>query len=124
MCCFYDSPAQAQDRFISLIKPYLLESECFIIVYDITDYESFQKCEFWKKEILENCKKDVNVMLIGNKIDLEKERKVPKEEGLGFAKENYYYFRETTCLDVSTVTDAFETFIIKSFINIKYKDDY
>ena len=63
-------------------------------------------------------------MLIGNKIDLENERKVSKEEGLRYANENNYYFRETTCYDISTVVDAFETFIIKSFINKVSKDGY
>ena len=123
-CIFWDIVAQ-EVKFNILSIPYLKRSDCCIIVYDITDLESFKKCESYCKElILNNCKKDVNIMLIGNKIDLENERKVPTEEGLSYANKNNYYFRETTCLDVSTVVDAFETFIIKSFINKVSKDGY
>ena len=62
-------------------------------------------------------------MLIGNKIDLENERKVSTEEGLRFANENNYYFRETTCYDISTVVDAKNLFslnhlLIKNIIKI------
>ena len=103
---------------------YLRKADCCIIVYDITDLESFKECEsYCKEKILRWCKKDVNFMLIGNKIDLEHKRKVSNEEGLRYANKNNYYFRETTCNDISNVVDALETFIIKSFINNIYKED-
>ena len=121
-CIFIDTVAQIKYR--SFNEEYFRKADCFIIVYDITNEESFEECDSYCKEaILRKCKKDVNVMLIGKKIDLENRRKIPKEEGLRFANENNYYFRETTCKDISTVVDAFETFIIKSFINNIYKED-
>ena len=75
--------------------------------------ESFEECEnFYHKQIIENCKKDVKVILVGNKTDLEKDRKVKKEDGANFAEKNNYYFRETSCETNYNVSDAFETIIV------------
>ena len=84
-----------------------------MLVYDITSMESFEECEnFYHKQIIENCKKDVKVILVGNKTDLEKEKKVKKEDGANFAEKNNYYFRETSCESNFNVSDAFETIIV------------
>ncbi len=95
-----------------------------MVVYDITRPDSFNECKnYCKQAIIENCKKDIKVMLVGNKADLEEERKIPKEEGLKFAKENNYLFRETSCLNLNSVVEAFETLIIETYNNIKNKND-
>ena len=84
-----------------------------MLVYDITDSESFEKCKnYYKKQISNICKKDIKVILVGNKADLKKNRKVLSEEGAKFAKENNYYFKETSCENNFNVADAFETIII------------
>ena len=49
---------------------------------------------------------------MGNKADLEKGRKVSSKEGAKFAKENDYFFKETSCENNFNVADAFETIII------------
>ena len=95
-----------------------------MVVYDITNLNSFNESKSYCKEaILENCKKDIKVMLVGNKTDLKEERKIPKEEGLKFANENNYLFRETSCLNLNSVIEAFETLIIETFNSIKNKED-
>ena len=48
---------------------------------------------------------EFDISLFANKSEISTERKVPKEEGLRFANENNYYFRETTCKDISNVID-------------------
>ena len=64
-------------------------ADCCILVYDITNLKSFEVCKnFYKREISKTCKKGIKVILIGNKVDLENERKVSKEIGAKFAKEN------------------------------------
>ena len=93
-----------------------------MIFYDITNRSSFSECKnYCKQAILDNCRKDVKVILIWNKTDLENERQIPKEEGLKFAKENNYLFRETSCLNLDTVVEAFEIFIMETFNSIKNK---
>ena len=84
-----------------------------MLVYDITNQESFEECKYhYKNEIRNNCKEDVKVILVGNKKDLEKERKVSEEEGAQFADDSNYFFQETSCESNLNVADAFETIII------------
>ena len=94
-------------------KIYYKRADCCVLVYDITDSDSFDLCkDFYKKEILDTCKKGIKVILVGNKTDLENERKVSKKEAAKFAKKNDYYFKETSCENNLNVADAFETIII------------
>ena len=104
----------SQNYNFDVAKIYLPKIDCCFLVYDITNKESFEQCKNYCREaILRNCKKDVKVMLIGNKSDLEDKREVSKEIGLKFANENNYFFRETSCLNISSM--VFETFIINNF---------
>ena len=121
-CFFNDSISQ--EFYRSLTNSQIPRMHGYMIVYDITDLHSFDECKSYCKDtISEKCKKDSKVMLVGNKADLEDERKISKEEGLEFAKENNYLFRETSCLNLDSVVEAFETLIIETFNSIKNKDD-
>ena len=109
-----------QEKFDALNRQYYQRADCCILVYDITDSESFNQCEtFYKQEIINNCKKDINVILVGNKTDKEKERKITNEQGANLAKENGYCFEETSCETNCNVANAFETIIIMTVNNIK-----
>ncbi len=109
-----------QEKFDSINRQYYQRADCCILVYDITNLESFNHCKtFYKQEIINNCKEDINVILVGNKTDLEKERKISKEEGAKFAKENGYSFKETSCEKNFNVASAFETIIIMTNNDMK-----
>ena len=102
-----------QEKFNSLNKTYYKRADGCLLVYDISSRESFEECKnFYKNEIVENCKKNVKVILIGNKNDLEEQREISEEEGSKFAEENNYFFKETSCEKNFNVADAFETIII------------
>ena len=102
-----------QEKFDSINRQYYQRADCCILVYDITNKKSFEQCkEFYKQEIIDNCKEDIKVILVGNKTDLENDRVISKEEGANFAEENKYYFKETSCETNFNVADAFETIII------------
>ena len=84
-----------------------------MLVYDITQEKSFEECKnYYKKEIIDNCKENIKVILVGNKTDKESERKITKEQGANFAEESGYYFRETSCEYNTNVADVFETIIL------------
>ena len=102
-----------QEKYNALNVTYYKRADCCVLVYDVTSEESFEECEnFYKKQIEQNCKKSIKVILVGNKTDLENQRKIKTEEGSKFAEDNHYYFRETSCETNTNVSDAFETIIV------------
>ena len=101
------------ENFNSLNRIYYKRADCCVLVYDITNLDSFEECQnYYKNEIKNNCKNDIKVILVGNKTDLEKDRKISKEKGAELAEQCGYYFRETSCEKNFNVADAFETIII------------
>ena len=60
---------------------------------------------------MKNLKKNIKVILLGNKTDLEEQREVSSDEGAGLALENDYIFMETSCMKNTNVSNAFETLI-------------
>ena len=79
------------------------------MVYDITDLESFQNLNTWLIEIEKNASKNVYKILIGNKSDLESERKVTYEQGQEFAAQYGMKFIETSAKESKNVQEAFVT---------------
>ena len=80
-----------------------------MMVYDITDLESFQNLNTWLIEIEKNASKNVYKILIGNKSDLEGERKVTYEQGAEFAAQYGMKFIETSAKESKNVQEAFVT---------------
>jgi GTPase SAR1 family protein len=88
-----------------------------MLVYDITDLESFQNLNSWLIEIEKNASKNVYKILVGNKCDMENERKVTVEQGKDFATQYGMKFFETSAKDSTNVAEAFITMtkeVIKS----------
>ena len=100
------------EKFRSLSANYYRKADCCLLVYDITDEYSFNEIkEYFNDRIKELCKKNIPIILLGNKTDLEDKRKVSSEEGANFCLDNGYIFMETSCLKNTNVADAFETLI-------------
>uniref|UniRef100_A0AAY5F5K9 Ras-related protein Rab-21 n=1 Tax=Electrophorus electricus TaxID=8005 RepID=A0AAY5F5K9_ELEEL len=74
-----------QERFHALGPIYYRDSNGAILVYDITDEDSFQKVKNWVKELRKMLGNEISLCIVGNKIDLEKERHVSVEEAEGYA---------------------------------------
>lgn len=64
----------------------LLLSDGALLVYDITDVQSFEKVKNWVKELRKIVGNDIVIAIAGNKVDLEKNRKVNEEEAARYAK--------------------------------------
>ena len=80
-----------------------------MMVYDITDLESFQNLNSWLIEIEKNASKNVYKILVGNKSDMDKDRKVTFEQGKEFASQYGMLFFETSAKQSINVVEAFET---------------
>ena len=108
-----------QERFKNITASYYRGGNGVLVVYDITDRESFENLNSWLIEIEKNANKNVYKLLIGNKCDLEDKRKVTYQEGKEFASSNGMQFIETSAKTDTKVKDAFEMLtqeIIKSNI--------
>ena len=86
-----------QEMYRSLISNFYRNTSLAMMVYSIDSRESFEHINIWLKEIKIHSHPDVIIILIGNKSDLEEERKVTYEEAKKFKEENkLLYFEETS----------------------------
>ena len=68
-----------QERFLSITKNFYRNANGVIFVFDITNETSFYNIKLWLND-LENCEGKITKILVGNKVDLEENRKVGKEK--------------------------------------------
>lgn len=85
-----------QERFRSLIPSYIRDSTVAVIVFDITNSNSFRQTSKWIDDVRTERGSDVIIMLVGNKTDLADKRQVTTEEGEQKAKELNVMFIETS----------------------------
>ncbi|XP_050821619.1 LOW QUALITY PROTEIN: ras-related protein Rab-6B [Gopherus flavomarginatus] len=85
-----------QERFRSLIPSYIRDSTVAVVVYDITNLNSFQQTSKWIDDVRTERGGDVIIMLVGNKTDLADKRQITIEEGEQRAKELSVMFIETS----------------------------
>ncbi|KAB7501111.1 Ras-related protein Rab-21 [Armadillidium nasatum] len=76
-----------QERFHALGPIYYRDSHGAILVYDITDEDSFQKVKNWVRELRKMLGNDICLAIAGNKVDLEKDRHVSKELAETYSEE-------------------------------------
>ncbi|ODQ56071.1 ras-domain-containing protein [Saitoella complicata NRRL Y-17804] len=85
-----------QERFRSLIPSYIRDSSVAVVVYDVTNRNSFQNTAKWVDDVRAERGSDVIIVLVGNKTDLNDKRQVTPEEGEKKAKEFGVMFVETS----------------------------
>ena len=100
-----------QERFRNIAKNYFQSSDGFIVVYDISSSESFERLNYWIEEIKSNSSELTKMILVGNKSDIQDQRQVNKEEGEEFAKKNNIKFYEVSAKVGTNVDEAFESLV-------------
>ena len=83
-----------QEKFKSLIPNYIRGSSLVFIVYDVSNRKSFDSLQTWIDFV--NNIENSNIVILGNKIDLENKREVTTEEGQKFCEEKNYDFFEVS----------------------------
>lgn len=67
---------EGQERFHALGPIYYRDANGAVLVYDLTDRDSFQKVKSWVKELRKMLGNDISLAIAGNKTDLEEERRI------------------------------------------------
>ena len=98
-----------QERFKNIIASYYRGAHGILLIYDVTDKDSFKNLSNWLIEIEKNASKNVLKVLIGNKTDLEDKRVITYNQGKEFADTYGLKFIETSAKKNLNVTEAFET---------------
>ncbi|XP_052879186.1 ras-related protein RABD2a-like isoform X1 [Gossypium arboreum] len=102
---FWDTAGQ--ERFRTITGSYYRGAHGIIIVYDVTDQESFNNVKQWLSEIDRYASDNVNKLLVGNKCDLTANKVVSYETAKAFANEIGIPFLETSAKDATNVEQAF-----------------
>ena len=98
-----------QERFKNIIASYYRGAHGILLIYDVTDKESFKNLSNWLIEIEKNASKNVLKVLIGNKTDLEEKRVMTYNQGQEFADSYGLKYIETSAKKNLNVNEAFET---------------
>lgn len=98
-----------QERFRTLTASYYRGAQGIIIVYDVTDRETFDNVRTWISEIEKYSQAGVCKVLVGNKSDLEDKRQVQRDEGEELAAQFNMPFLETSAKQSMNVDEAFVT---------------
>eukprot|EP00754_Rhynchopus_humris_P043365 Rhum_TRINITY_DN3175_c0_g1::Rhum_TRINITY_DN3175_c0_g1_i1::g.9865::m.9865 len=96
-----------QERFSNITRSYYRGSDAILIVYDVTNRDSFTHVSKWMRELQEHSEETSVRILVGNKADLAERRVVSSEEGARAAAAASMQFFETSALTGANVSEAF-----------------
>ncbi|NHI91462.1 MAG: GTP-binding protein [Candidatus Lokiarchaeota archaeon] len=103
-----------QEKFNVMRKMFYKGADGVLILYDITNEETFQSLKKWTKDYVKFYEKEekklpLTGIILGNKLDLENSRQVKNEEGESFAKQNGMFFYEISALTGENIDNVFQT---------------
>ena len=96
-----------QERYHSLAPMYYRGAQAAIVVYDITNSDTFARAKNWVRELQRQARPDIVIALAGNKSDLGQKRLVEYEEANAYAEENGLLFMETSAKNANNVNEIF-----------------
>ncbi|GLJ23293.1 hypothetical protein SUGI_0440660 [Cryptomeria japonica] len=104
-----------QERFRTLTSAYYRGAQGIILVYDVTQRDTFTNLsDVWLKELdLYSTYRDCIKMVVGNKVDKVQERVVSKQEGIQFAREHGCIYLECSAKNCINVENCFEELALK-----------
>ena len=99
-----------QERFRAITQFLYKDAKVIILVYDITEKESFIAIkDYWYDKVKESCPKNIILGLAGNKCDLFEREEVTEEEGKELAKEMGAFFKLTSPKEKIGINELFQT---------------
>ena len=106
-----------QERYRSVTKAYYKGAKGALLVYDITRKSTFENIDNWLIDLKTNADKDILILLIGNKSDLNGKREISEEEARTKAEQYNIAFLETSAKNGDNIDKAF-TQLIEQVYNV------
>ena len=106
-----------QERYRSITSAYYKGAKGAFIVYDITRKNTFDNIDKWISDLKTNGDKNIAIVLIGNKSDLEDKREVSNEDGIKKSEEFKIAFMETSALNGDNINNAFDELLEQIYQN-------
>ena len=108
-----------QERYRSITSAYYKGAKGALIVYDITRKATFNNIDKWISDLKLNGDKDICIVILGNKSDLNDKREITTEEGINKSEQFKTAFLETSALNGDNIGKAFEELIQQIIQNNK-----
>lgn len=97
----------SMERYASIMPMFYKSSTVALIVYDVTSVDMFNKCISSIAELRKHVE-NVEIVIVGNKIDLVNDKVVTTEDGTMFAKNYNAYFKECSALNGEGIQELFQ----------------
>ena len=68
------------ERFRTLTKSFYRKADAIIIVFTVTERQSFENVKTWVESVEQNSRPNMPILLVGSKVDLDHDRVISKEE--------------------------------------------
>ena len=107
-----------QEKFMSVSQNLLLKVQGIILMYDITNQDSFDHIDTWLKTI-KNCNDNIPIILVANKCDNDKDRIISFKEGEEIATKNNMIFIEASAQKNINVKETFNKLAEKIINNFQ-----
>ena len=101
-----------EDRFRSITRNYYKGAKGILLIFDVTDKETFTHVRDWIERIHEESPEGITICLVGNKIDMNESRVISNEEGKKIADEFKIPYFETSAKSNIGVEEVF-TYLVK-----------
>lgn len=111
-----------QDRFSAVTKQLFKGAQAVVLVYSITDQVTFDKVKYWMNQIEQQVGKSITKVLVGNKCDMEDQRKVKLDDAKKIAEENNFGFFESSAKNNINIEPIFNYLVEELYSKIK-KDE-
>jgi len=100
-----------QERFSTMMGTYYRKAKGALLLFSVTDRESFVDAEAWRQQVTELAEPDIEVLLVGNKVDVQESRKVSPEEAQTMADKYGMHYLETSAKTGKNVGRAFQIIV-------------